>query len=236
MDPEALEPFGEALLAYYHGDLSAQLIIRRDDGYEGIIPVSHFFRPPAEFSDLEIAALKHCRGHVIDIGAGSGLHSLYLQSNDLVVTAIDLNKQAVEVMTQRGIKKVIYQSVFDIPAATFDTLLMLGHGLGVVENLTGLHRFLDQAHHLTSGTGQILLHSRDVRQTDNPLHQAYHKMNLQMGRYIGEIHFQFEFEGQAGPFCSWLHIDQGTLSQAASAAGWSCKTIIEQQTAKIFLG
>jgi 2-polyprenyl-3-methyl-5-hydroxy-6-metoxy-1,4-benzoquinol methylase len=106
MDPNAMTPHGLALVAYFQGDSTAQLIIRRDDGVEDLLPVSHFFRSPPEFSPIEVAALKRCQGHVLDIGAGTGLHSLVLQSKGLTVTAIDISPEAVEIMVQRGVRNV----------------------------------------------------------------------------------------------------------------------------------
>ncbi|MBN1997556.1 hypothetical protein JW935_08395 [candidate division KSB1 bacterium] len=44
MDPKAMEPFGMALTAYYKGEANAELIIRRDDGLESLVPVGYFFR------------------------------------------------------------------------------------------------------------------------------------------------------------------------------------------------
>ena len=32
MDPQALQPFGAALRAYFEGDTGAELILHRDDG------------------------------------------------------------------------------------------------------------------------------------------------------------------------------------------------------------
>lgn len=72
MDPKAMEPHGAALRAYFEGDASAELIIRRDDGQESRIHVSHFFRGPAAFTSIEKTALAQCRGHVADVGAGTG--------------------------------------------------------------------------------------------------------------------------------------------------------------------
>ena len=43
MNKNAMEPFGQALLAYHAGDTTANLIIRRDDGMESTLPVGHFF-------------------------------------------------------------------------------------------------------------------------------------------------------------------------------------------------
>ena len=80
MDPDAMPPHGLALLAYFRGETSAQLNIRRDDGFEEPLPVSQFFRPPSEFTAIEVAAIERCQGHVLDIGTGTGLHSLALQT------------------------------------------------------------------------------------------------------------------------------------------------------------
>jgi hypothetical protein len=76
MDSNAMVPHGLALFAYSRGDRQAQLTIRREDGIEDAIPVSHFFRPPEQFFPIEVAALGRCRGRVLDIGAGTGLHSV----------------------------------------------------------------------------------------------------------------------------------------------------------------
>lgn len=50
----------------------------------------------------------------------------------------------------------------------FDSILLLGHGIGMVEDLPGLDRFLGHARRLTGNAGQLLPHSLDVRQTEDP--------------------------------------------------------------------
>ena len=230
MDPNAMPPHGLALLAYLRGETSAQLNVRRDDGLEEPTPVRRFYRPPWEFTSIEVAAIERCQGHVLDIGAGTGLHSLALQTTGMTVTAIDISPQAVEIMTQRGVASVRCADLFDFAEGPFDTLIMLGHGIGMVENDPGLARFLGHAHQLTSNGGQILLHSLDVSQTDDPDHLAYHEANRRAGRYIGEVRLQFEFRGQIGPYCGWLHVDPQTLCAKAGQGGWKCDIVLEQDS------
>jgi SAM-dependent methyltransferase len=230
MDPNALIPHGLAMLGYFQGNSAAQLIVRRDDGVEHSVPVSHFFRPPAEFSPIELAALERCKGHVLDIGAGTGLHSVVMQSRGRMVTAIDLSPQAVEIMVKRGMRDVHCADVFRYRGGPFDTLLMLGHGIGLVEDLPGLKRFLARAHQLTRSDGQLLVDSLDVRQTDDPRNLAYHEANRRAGHYVGATRLQFEYEGQSGPYCGWLHVDPETLRQQAEQAGWECEIILEQES------
>lgn len=222
-------PYGLALRAYHRRQSEAHLVVRRDDGFEVPLPVSHFFRPPSEFSPVELAALERCWGHVLDIGAGSGLHSLALQAEGIAVTAIDISPEAAEVMTQRGVRDVCCGDILDFFGGPFDTLLMLGHGIGIVEDLAGLDRLLAHSRTLVRDSGQLLLHSLDVRQTDDPQNLAYHESLRNAGRYIGEIRLQMEYEADVGPYCGWLHVDPQTLREQAEPAGWGCETILTQE-------
>lgn len=230
MNPKAMVPYGLALRAYYNGDAEARLMARRDDGTDAPLPVSHFFRTPEQFFPIEVAALERCRGHVLDIGAGTGLHSLVLQSRGLPVTAIDICPQAVEIMTQLGVEDVRCADILDFDGGPYDSLLMLGHGIGIVEELAGLDRFLAHALSLIRNDGQVLLNSYDVRKTTDSGNLAYHEANRRAGRYIGEIRMRFVFEDETGPLCGWLHVDPETLQRHAEQAGWWSETILEEET------
>jgi hypothetical protein len=41
---------------------------------------------------------------------------------------------------------------------------------------------------------------------------------------------QIEFAGVRGPFCGWLHVDRQTLAEHAARAGWTCETVLEQES------
>lgn len=230
MDAKAMEPQGLALVAYFEGDLDAELIIHRDDGVDDPMRVAYFFRDPTEFTDIETAAIDHCSGRVLDAGAGSGLHSLILQQKGVPVTAIDISPHAATIMARRGVKDVHCADIYDFHGGPFDTILMMGHGIGMVETIAGLDRFLAHAHGLVSEQGQVLLDSVDVRLTDDPGHLAYHEANRRAGRYIGEVRLQLGFQGKRGPLCGWLHVDAETLSERAEAADWRCEVIVREES------
>ncbi|MBI4600711.1 MAG: methyltransferase domain-containing protein [Planctomycetes bacterium] len=223
-----MTPHGAALLAYLEGDRAAELIIRRDDGQEGRLPVAHFFREPAAFTPVEKAALERCRGRVLDVGAGTGLHSLALQERGLRVTAIDISAAAVEVMARRGVVDVHRADIFEHRGGPFDTVLLLGHGIGMVETPEGLDRFLAHARGWLAEGGQVLVDSLDVRVTGDPRNLEYQEANRRAGRSAGEIRIGFEFRGVRGPLCGWLHVDPGTLRTHAARAGWACDVVLEE--------
>lgn len=230
MNQQAMEPFGKALLDYFKGNSKAELIFIREDGQRVAQPVNFFFRDQSNFTSIEKTALNLCIGHVLDIGAGTGSQSISLSHLNYTVTSIDICPHAVTIMKERGLKNVYCADIFDFKSGPFDTLLMMGHGIGLVETITGLDKFLVHAQNLISANGQILLDSLDVRKTVDPVNLKYHETNRKAGRYIGEIRMKFEFQNQVGPYCGWLQIDAEKLKEHAELAGWQYETICEEKS------
>jgi len=223
-------PDGQHLRAYDDGETNAEVVIQGDDKQQKPLPVGFFFREP--ISPIDKAALDQCIGHVLDIGAGTGVHSKVLQEKNIKVTAIDIIPQALSIMKKEGVMDVHCADIFEFhgKGMRFDTLLMLGHGIGVVETIAGLDRFLKYAHGLVSEKRQVILDSLDVKNTDNPGDLAYHEANRNQGRYIGEIRMRFEFQGKMGPYCGWLHVDAETLKHHAEMAGWHCQVVHQEES------
>jgi hypothetical protein len=76
MNPKTMELHGVAFLDYFDGDASATITIQRYDGYESPLPVRFFFRELSEFISTDKAAIENCSDHVLDVGAGAGVHRL----------------------------------------------------------------------------------------------------------------------------------------------------------------
>ncbi len=224
MDPESMKPYGAALLDYYRGKRLASVTSIRDDGLKEEMPAGRFFREPLEY-DLERVALDLCRGYVLDVGAGTGIHALYLQQAGFRVCAIDLSSEAVTIMRQRGVIDARQLDVMLLENEDFDSVLMMGHSIGLVETIDALGVFLKHALKLVRPGGQILLTSMDVRATDNADGPQYQQGNVKAGRYFGEVRLRFEYGGISGPPFGWLHVDAETLGGYASKTGWDCKVI-----------
>jgi SAM-dependent methyltransferase len=224
-----MDPHGLALLDYLEGETGAKCLLHRDDGLVSELAASTFFREPADFSPLERVALALCRGRVLDVGAGSGVHSLVLQERGFPICAIDISTHAVEVMKRRGVRDARCLSIDDLGGERFDTLLMMMHGIGLVQTLPGLDRFLGDVPRLLNPGGQIVVDSLDCRCNDNPVHLAYLEANRQAGRYFGEMRMWFEYKDKQGPLCGWLHVDPQTMAEHAQRAGWICEIVLREQ-------
>ena len=211
--------------AYHAGKRDASIVVY-DDYERDEVPVSYFFRRPSEFPALERTALDLCRGRVLDVGAGSGCHSLVLQDRGFDVTAIEVLPSLVQVMKERGVRQVRPASWMDVDAGTFDTVLMMMNGLGLVETLAGLRFFFEDARRLLRPGGQVIADSTDVRVKLDPAAAKSGTMKRKDGRYLGELHFQLEFEGRKGPPFSQLWVDAQTLERYAIEGGWGCEVVL----------
>ena len=223
-----MEPHGLALLDYIHGSTSETINLERDDGYSEEMPINIYFRKPSDFYPHEHTALDLCFGKILDIGAGTGIHSLVLQERGFKVTAIDISPEAVKVMEHLGVKDAQCINIYDFNSGLFDTLLLLGRGIGLTGDLIGLNRFLNHCKKILNPGGQLLLNSFDVRKTKIPEHIKYHESNLKANKYIGEIRFRLIYKEHVGDYFNWLHLDYQTLSGHAKKSGWISDIIAEE--------
>jgi SAM-dependent methyltransferase len=224
VDLDAWEPHAAAMRAYHRGKRDAVIIVY-DDFERDEVPVSYFFRSPDDFAPYERRALELCRGRVLDVGAGSGCHSLALQERGFEVTAIEALPELVEILRDRGVRDARVATWMDLEGETFDTVLMMMNGLGLAETLSGLRQFFREARRLLRPGGQVVADSTDVRVRMDV--EAAHTGAVERpdGRYVGELHFQLEFAGRKGPPFGQLYVDPETLSKYAENAGWSCEII-----------
>ncbi len=224
------DPLGEALLDYHRGDISSKLIAISDLEDPEEVAVGQFFRRPDEFPSLEQTAMSLCKGRVLDIGAGAGCHALALQELGHSVCAIDIAPQAVEVMDGRGVEETSCSNIFGFRrhrAGRFDTLLMMMNGIGIVENLHGLTRFLKYSRKLILPEGRLLLDSLDLRETCSAIEIEAREASP-VRSYYGEVLYQFHYEGEKGPEFWWLYVDPETLTNHAAKCGWLCESIYRQ--------
>lgn len=221
----AYDPHGAALLDCFRGATGVMLTCHQD-GARDDVPAAFWLRE--EIDPLEAHALDVCRGRVLDVGAGAGVHALALQRRGLDVTAIDVSPDCVTIMHERGVRDAYAVDLFAFDGGPFDTILNLCNGLDKVGRLADLPRFLDRMRQLLAPGGQLIADSFDLRVGANAASLSVMKQKLASGRYFGEIDMCFEYQGRNGSSFSVLQVDFDTLAQTASENGWSCERLGEQ--------
>jgi 2-polyprenyl-3-methyl-5-hydroxy-6-metoxy-1,4-benzoquinol methylase len=226
---QQLKLFGQALMDYYNGDTKATLDYCRDDGHVERLPVTIFFRGGADRPTDNIA-ISECRGRILDIGAGTGLQALHLQKSGFTVCAIDVLETACEIMQKNGVKDVRCVDISSFNEKFFDTVLVLGHTIGNVGNLSGLRDFLSDLQKLVAPEGKVIINPLDPKYTNDPRHLAYQQFNIDNNRYLGEVRLHFKYKDKKGPPFNWLNIDHESLIKIAYETGWECTILLQEET------
>lgn len=219
------EPLAQAFVDYQNGNNEAEITIHSNKGDTEVVPVSYFFRSYDEMPLLEQKAIELCSGDILDVGAGSGIHSLFLQENNNNVTALEIRETLVEVMKKRGLQNVVLSDIYKYDSKKYDTLLMLMNGIGFTENFKGLEEFLNHAKSLLKDGGQIILDSSDLMYLYEEEDGSF-MINLNED-YYGEVEYQFEYNNNKGEMFKWLFVDFSNLSFYADLAGFECELIYE---------
>ena len=215
-DFSALDPLGKALIAFWKGDKSAEIIQEHRSGRKKTVQVSLFFRTTENFYPTE-DVFSYCKGRILVVGAGTGVHALELERQGYEVTAVEVNPQAVQIMKERGVKDVRCCDFFEFSGEKYDTILMLGHNIGICGTVGGINGLLERCNLLLVPGGQLLVNSIDESvSSDGKNHE-----------YPGEQEFRLSYEGTFGPWMRWLHIDFETLAKKARECGWAVERLVE---------
>lgn len=152
---------GRAIAEYHKTGTGVRLRVFSPMFEEDEIPLKTLFRTFGEMPEIERTALGLAKGRTLDVGAASGCHSLVLQQHGIDVTAIDISPLSVETMKQRGVKKVLEQDFFALEGS-YDTILMLMNGIGIVGTLERLPEFFRHLDKILAPGGQLLCDSSDL--------------------------------------------------------------------------
>lgn len=212
-----MTPYGKALADYYRKPQQQTLTVYSDIADPDTLPVSYFFRPYSEMPVLEQKALALCKGRVLDVGAGAGVHADYLQSKGIDVSVLEQDEQAFNVLKLKGHKGFNHRFLGLEPTVLFDTLLLLMNGVGIAGSVDNLPTFFAHCYDLLNEGGSVIVDSSDIS-------YMYEKIENTTD-YYGEVTYAFEYEGVKGDPFPWLFLDQRKMSQYASEAGFSVSIV-----------
>jgi SAM-dependent methyltransferase len=225
----AEDAYGSEIEAVFAGNATHE-IVERDDGYIDAYLGTYLFRPFEEWSTPERDAMRLVRGRVLDVGAGGGRVSLYLQEKGFEVVAIDISAMAVEVCQWRGVKDARHLSFHDVDATlgTFDTIVMFGNNMALLASPSRARTMLKRLHRMTSPKARILGQTMDPYDTENPDHLAYHERNRERGRHGGRVRIRVRFRGQKTPWFDYWFMSRDEVREVVEGTRWRlAKTIPE---------
>lgn len=187
LSSSTIDPMGQAVYDFHFNQLKDSLLVLDEFGPPVPMDVSYYFRSYKKMPILEQEALKQCHGKILDVGAGAGSHSLYLQDHSLDITALDISKNNCAVIKDRGVQNVIHQSIWEHPLKEYDTLLFMMNGLGFVGTVPLLQSFLSHLYQLTNEHVQLIADSSDV-------YYLFDNRPRPKDHYYGEINCRYSYD------------------------------------------
>ncbi|NDV59790.1 class I SAM-dependent methyltransferase [Bacteroides sp. 519] len=220
------DPMGAAIAEYYVHGKADRLRVFSSQFDEDAIHVRQLFRNFKQMPPLEKTALKLAEGKILDVGAGSGCHTLALQEMGKEVCAIDISVRSVTIMRLRGVKDVQLMNLFDEQfLGSFDTILMLMNGSGIIGKIENFPVFFRKMKQLLRPGGCIYMDSSDLKYLFEDEDGSY-VIDL-AGNYYGEIDFQMQYKDIKGEPFDWLYVDFETLSLYANQNGFNAELVKE---------
>lgn len=219
------DPMGVAIYDYFKNGKAGKLRVFSSQFEEDEIPVSELFRTYEHMPLLEQTALDMAQGKILDVGAGSGCHSLALKQMGKKSVAIDISPLSVEVMQVRGLDARLV-NLFDTHfVERFDTILMLMNGSGIIGRVENFGDFFQRMKLLLNPGGCILMDSSDLRYLFEEEDGSF-VVDL-AGDYYGQLDFQMQYKQIKGEAFDWLYVDFNTLSLYASQYGFKAELVKE---------
>ena len=217
------DPMGAAIYDFHRNGSADVLKVYSSDFDDDEIPVSDLFREYEDMPYIERVALDLAAGRVLDVGAGSGCHSLALAKAGKESVAIDISPLSVEVMRERGVDARLVNLYDESFAEKFDTVLMLMNGTGIIGTLENMETFFTRIRQLLNPGGSVLIDSSDLRylfeEEDGSL------MIDLADDYYGLVDYQMQYKDVLGAPFDWLYVDFDTLAYYAEENGFMAEMV-----------
>ena len=217
------DPMGAAIYDFHRNGSADVLKVYSSDFDDDEIPVSDLFREYEDMPYIERVALDLAAGRVLDVGAGSGCHSLALAKAGKESVAIDISPLSVEVMRERGVDARLVNLYDDSFAEKFDTVLMLMNGTGIIGTLENMETFFTRIRQLLNPGGCVLIDSSDLRylfeEEDGSL------MIDLADDYYGLVDYLMQYKDVLGEPFDWLYVDFDTLAYYAEENGFKAEMV-----------
>jgi SAM-dependent methyltransferase len=217
------DPMGAAIYDFHRNGSADVLKVYSSDFDDDEIPVADLFREYEEMPYIERVALDMAEGKVLDVGAGSGCHSLALAKAGKESVAIDISPLSVEVMRERGVDARLVNLYDESFAEKFDTVLMLMNGTGIIGTLENMDTFFTRIRQLLNPDGCVLIDSSDLRylfeEEDGSL------MIDLADDYYGLVDYQMQYKEVLGEPFDWLYVDFDTLAYYAEENGFKAEMV-----------
>jgi len=215
--------FGLMYMLHQDGQ-GEQYSIEREDGLlETGKRVGDFFLPHKRWSQVETFVLRSVQGKILDVGAGTGKHSLYYQGLGHEVWAFDNSPRAIKIMGERGVKNALQGDVNQIEKLIlpndFDTVLLMHNNFGLCGNRQSTLDFLRKVHSITSAGARIISVGVNPYASQDLRHIEYNRRQERNDKK-GVVRLRIRYKNIIGPWYLLYMLSPQEMGEMSLEAGW----------------
>ncbi|GGN46593.1 class I SAM-dependent methyltransferase [Streptomyces fuscichromogenes] len=218
------DAWGQLLLGCHTAGLPRDTyfeICERDDGYISGYDAVGFFAGPGDWPELDRWAFTRFRGRVLDIGVGAGRFAVPFQDGGGEIVGLDVSADTLDVCRRRGLRETFLGTVDDVPQSTrFDTFLLLGRNLGLLESRDRGPRLLSTLARLARPGARIVGTGMDPYLLDGAQHTEYLAQNRRRGRMSGQMRLRLRHRLLVTDWFDYLFTSLPELESLAEGTGW----------------
>lgn len=231
------DTFGMELQQTYKNGYGCH-ISEQDDGTINCGDGKEYFSSYPEWESSVQEAIGYAKGKLLDVGCGAGRHSLYLQSKGFDCLGIDVSRSAIQLCKEQGLRKAQVASIEEVETLTglFDTLLMLGYNLGLLQSPQKATVLLQKLARATAPGGII------IGDTLDPMHpqavaadEHYHAWNRERGRPMGSVTLRSRYRHYAGEWFDYWFMSKSELKAVIKDTPWILEHYIDEPNSPAYV-
>lgn len=207
---QSSDAYGVAIMDYLSGVEDVVEIVERDDGCLTLAAGPEIYCSSYEdWPSAERKMMRKIKGPVLDLGAGAGRHTLYLQSRGIPVVAVETSPLAVEACRLQGVENILQGEFTDCELPKdqqFASVLLMGNNLGMVGTPERAKDFFQKLAEITTEDATIFAESLNpavMASLDDDFAQ-YQKKNRLEGKWDGQLQLRIRYRTCTTPWFSWL--------------------------------
>ncbi|MGD2070818.1 MAG: class I SAM-dependent methyltransferase [Gemmatimonadota bacterium] len=213
--------WGKIYKDQHHGTVARHSMERDDGRMEVFESAAGYFEAPR--SEEETDLLAELEEPVLDLAAGVGSYTLYLQEKGLDVTAADYSPGALEVCRERGCRKVRQLDLRDLELepGSFRSVIIMGNTLGAHQTPASLPYLFRSLRRAVRPNGRLLCSTVDPLDTAEEAHLAYHERNRRRGLPPGLVRMRMMYGDLVDDWMLLWLMTESELLDVATKEQWT---------------